>query len=640
MAPTSSKKSVRRGRVSKARKSQIMTMTAARLAKTAAKAPMESVPADSTPGSAATPGPSVYQPQDSDPLAPRMSASKRKLGVISDVPIPSGGSKALPITVVDLQVVAQLFAPLLCPQCKCPTLELTVDDKLRMSFVAYLRVTCTNCEEVASEGYTSQTTTKDQSMEINRKLVCAGLNVGAGHSNLMKFAEVVGMPGMHLKTHQSHVEKIFMSVQSTFVDLVLQDARARLWRHYQEHNPAAIGEDGILNVAVSFDGSWAKRGHTSKIGFASVIEVMTGLVIDFHVMSLFCQICATTGEPLRKRNAQEYEAWLVKHKESGTCTKNYEGSSGGMEKAGALVIWGRSLKYKCRFNMMVGDGDANTFLALTNLSPYGAEHPVQKEECVNHVSKRLNTALRNLKTTLGKQKVRIGGHAKGSLTDVKIGTLQTYYTKAVRTYNTSVEEMANAVWAAYYHSISSDDTPQHNSCPKGVDSWCWFQKQLAEGVKHPVRKEGDPPSTFLNSTVAEHVKPIYERLTRPDLLGRCLLGATQNANESLHSVIWAKCPKHNFTGYKRVQIATTLAVGEFNAGSVSTRQLMSAIGCRINSVTVEMGCKRDRQRIARAEEAQRDVAKQRREKRKLAQARRQQEVVAAEGGPSYISGGF
>ncbi|GFR87173.1 hypothetical protein ElyMa_006069600 [Elysia marginata] len=335
------------------------------------------------------------------------------------------------------------------------------------------------------------------------------------------------MPGMHLKTHQSHVEKIFMSVQSTIIDSELEDAQARLWRHYEEHNPAAIREDGILNVALSFDGSWAKRGHTSKIGFASVIEVMTRLVIDFHVMSLFCQICATTGEPLRIKNAKEYEAWLVKHKESGTFTKNYEGSSGEMEKAGALVIWGLSLKYKCRFNMMVGDGDANTFLALTNLSPYGAEHPVQKEECVNH--------------------------------------------------------------------------------------------------------ESDPPSTFLNSTVAEHVRPIYERLTRPDLLERCLLGATQSANKSLHSLIWAKCPKHNFTGYKRVQIATTLAVGEFNAGSVLTRQLMSAIGCRINSVTVEMGCKRDRQRIARAEEAQRDVAKQRREKRKLAQAKRQQEGVAAEG---------
>ena len=204
------------------------------------------------------------------------------------------------------------------------------------------------------------------------------------------------------------------------------------------------------------------------------------------------------------------------------------------------------------------------------------------------------------------------------------------------TYNSSVDDMARNIWAAYYHSISTDDSQHHDNCPKGLGSWCWDQIELAKGVKHPKRKEGDPSSTFLNSTVAEYVKPVYDRLTRPDLLNSCLLGATQNANESLHSLIWAKCPKHNFAGYKRVYIATALAVGEFNAGSVTTRQLLSEIGCRVNSVNVKMGCKRDRQRIARAEEAQKTVDQQRREKRKNAQAALRQEVEAAEGGPSYL----
>ena len=226
-----------------------------------------------------------------------MSASKRKLGVVyDDVAVPYEESEKLPTTVVDLEAVAKLFAPLLCPKCKCPALKLTVDGGQRKCFVTHLQITCTNCEEVASEGYTSYTTTKDQSMEVNRKMVCAGLNVGAGYSNLMKFAEVIGMPGMTLKTHQYHVEKIFNSVL-TVKSSILGDARARLWQHYEKHNPAAIGKDGILNVAVSFDGSWAKRGHTSKIGFASAIEVMTGLVVDFHIMSLFCQVSIIIIKP-------------------------------------------------------------------------------------------------------------------------------------------------------------------------------------------------------------------------------------------------------------------------------------------------------------------------------------------------------
>ena len=32
------------------------------------------------------------------------------------------------------------------------------------------------------------------------------------------------------------------------------------------------GEDGILDVEVSFDGSWQKRGHKSHIGVGAVIE--------------------------------------------------------------------------------------------------------------------------------------------------------------------------------------------------------------------------------------------------------------------------------------------------------------------------------------------------------------------------------
>ena len=78
------------------------------------------------------------------------------------------------------------------------------------------------------------------------------------------------------------------------------------------------------------------------------------------------------------------------------------------------------MEYYVRFTMMVGDGDANAFLSLTEASPYGAEFPVRKEECVNHVGKWMITALRNLKSTLSKQKIRIGGNAKGSPTDVSL----------------------------------------------------------------------------------------------------------------------------------------------------------------------------------------------------------------------------
>ena len=45
-----------------------------------------------------------------------------------------------------------------------------------------------------------------------------------------------------------------------------------------------------------------------------------------------------------------------------------------------------------------------------------------------------------------------------------------------------------------------------------------------------------------NSTVAKEMIPIYERLSDPNLLKRMIRGKTQNANESLHNVIWSRVP--------------------------------------------------------------------------------------------------
>lgn len=42
-------------------------------------------------------------------------------------------------------------------------------------------------------------------------------------------------------------------------------------------------ENGILDVDVSFDGSWLTRGHKSHIGIGTVIECNTGLVLDSEI---------------------------------------------------------------------------------------------------------------------------------------------------------------------------------------------------------------------------------------------------------------------------------------------------------------------------------------------------------------------
>ena len=143
-----------------------------------------------------------------------------------------------------------------------------------------------------------------------------------------------------------------------------------------------------LDVMVSFDGTWHKRGFTSLYGVGIVIDVMTGLVLDYEVLSKFCQACSM--KDVENMSERERNEWNENHK----CTINFSGSSKAMEKEAAIRMWRRSIeKHNMRYTRMLSDGDSAAFSAVKNIYN-GVE--VKKLECVNHVDKRMGTALLKL----------------------------------------------------------------------------------------------------------------------------------------------------------------------------------------------------------------------------------------------------
>lgn len=154
----------------------------------------------------------------------------------------------------------------------------------------------------------------------------------------------------------------------------------------------------------------------------------------------------------------------------------------------------------------------------------------------------------------------------------------------------------------------------------------------------PVPSHEKKSKTFLNSLVAQYLKPVYERLTNEKLMSRCLLGMTQNANESFHAVVWSHCPKHIFVGSKRVAIATALAVANFNRGSRGVLEFVEAIGCSVTREMESRGVKRDQIRVIRAEKGEMTEIKRRRAKRTLDNISREEGLAVAEGN-LYLAGG-
>jgi len=244
-------------------------------------------------------------------------------------------------------------------------------------------------------------------------------------------------------------------------------------------------------------------------------------------------------------------------------------------------------------------------MKVKDSKPYG-EDLIKKSECIGHVQKRLGTRLRKLCNSYTGQKLSDGKPIKGKnrLTSSIIDTLQNYYGMAIRSNTDSLVNMVNAVLASLYHVASTDEDPNHDLCPSGQDTWCQYNKDSST-YKH---KHGLPKA------IIELLEPIYEELSHPQLLSKCLHGKTQNPNECLNKLIWSRCPKEVWVSLKTVQQASYSAVAHFNDGNISFLNVMQQIGITPGFFTTLLCKKQDSIRIAKSNLRSTTQSKQRRKR--------------------------
>ncbi|KAH9380065.1 hypothetical protein HPB48_001717 [Haemaphysalis longicornis] len=332
---------------------------------------------------------------------------------------------------------------------------------------------------------------------------------------------------LHTTMWQGYVKEKLVPAATRAADVMATSARSvrKLYDGLQLGNPS--------NNSVMYDGLWMTRGHSSHIGVGVVIQLFTGLVLDFVVFSNFCAGCERgpkVGDPA-------YQAWKDNH----VCQKkNTEKKADEVEVEAGLILFERPLqRHNLRYTTILSDGDSRTYLALVDAKVYGFV-PTTKEDCVNHVKKRMGTFLHNLLAKgTGSASERLGG--KGRLTGDLIIKQSSYYGWALKLHSGDVRAMHKAVMATYHLITSNDTVSNHSLCPPDPDSW-------RRGSPHQNRYNLPPH-------MCKDLLPEYERFSDEKLLQRCLQGKTQNSNESLHSMIWALAPKEKHASLFTVQAA-------------------------------------------------------------------------------------
>ncbi|CAF4472115.1 unnamed protein product, partial [Didymodactylos carnosus] len=182
---------------------------------------------------------------------------------------------------------------------------------------------------------------------------------------------------------------------------------------------------------------------------------------------------------------------------------------------GARRIFERSTEHGFRYKRLVCDGDAsayemvkNTYIQQqdedkenTNDQPTSEKFLAQKEDCINHVIKRVVSRLTSQRAKMNvlvedlskKSRLWLGnadgkfyGGSGGRMTDKMITRLSESYGMAIRQGSrlakdmeeeTAVQLMKKKYMAAFYHNINDQNKPiQHKYCPTTSDTWCSFHK--------------------------------------------------------------------------------------------------------------------------------------------------------------------
>ena len=352
---------------------------------------------------------------------------------------------------------------------------------------------------------------------VNQRAILSMCMLGRGFEGLNMFCGIMNMESPMKKKTFTKLLSSLRKAANCVADNSMSTAASDV--HEKEDEV-----DGITNSTCVFDGTWQKRGFSSLVGAVSCISTVNYKVLDIEILSKFCRKCE---EIKRLRLTREKEEHLVL---DHNCTKNHEGSSPAMEVVGVRRIFGRSIeKNHIRITGYVGDGDSKAYHTIAEEKPYGDCFEIKKYECIGHIQKRLGKNLRNLKSKTGKKKLAdgktIGG--KGRLTLKEIDKLQVYYGLAIRRNIGNLSGMQTAIDAILRHRLSTDELPNHSSCPTGEDSWCKYHLS-PETYKH---------TNPMPRAVAVHIKPVFDKLKDDQLLSRCLAGFNQNAAESFNNIL-------------------------------------------------------------------------------------------------------
>ena len=131
--------------------------------------------------------------------------------------------------------------------------------------------------------------------------------IGRGKASLEYFSAVMDMLlPLGVAVYSSHANLLAWESMDSLENM--HAASAHL------HKLQGVSPDEVINVTVTCDGTWSKRGFTATYGVVVVIAWETGQVLDFQIKSKCCMACALKLNSVDE-DSEEFRMWWDGHRD-------------------------------------------------------------------------------------------------------------------------------------------------------------------------------------------------------------------------------------------------------------------------------------------------------------------------------------
>ncbi|XP_064081107.1 uncharacterized protein LOC135197855 [Macrobrachium nipponense] len=337
---------------------------------------------ESSPLKVKVPKKAAIEMVESAAAAPGKKAGSTSLSTI--IVVDDGMSEGLHMTTSQVNALSHLVA---CRECG-EAVNVGVRPTTK-GMISEFTVTCSVCDDHKSTNTPNLVRERKRKRErrdcmlqktenINYAHVAAFLDNGLGYSGLRHYCKYFNARCLNEATFIVYARQVIIDVINDTEESLLYAASI-----VREVFKSQLETDGLIDLTVAFTTTYHQWGSDFCLVAGAVIELTTGLVLDYDVANMYCHVCKINAKKIVSMSPAEMTDWFNKHQDSCEirewCDELDHDAEEGVREIEpkylecfvAKKIWMRSIeKYGFRYTTLIHESDEKIHEELSKAAIY------------------------------------------------------------------------------------------------------------------------------------------------------------------------------------------------------------------------------------------------------------------------------